>query len=185
VLGNDVDPEGNAMTVANLTQPAAGTGTAVLLANQTVTYTPPAGFAGTASFTYQARDSFGALSNVATVTVTVNANVVLVDIDIQQFSVSVRGRTPNAVATPTVRVRNGGNTTLPAGRSIPVNVSANVPGGAYNQTLNVTGPLAPGASVTLNFQPRTITAPTSISWTATVTDDNPDADVQTVITTIR
>jgi hypothetical protein len=73
VLGNDTDPDGNTpLTVANLTQPAAGTGSAAL-ANNTVTYTPAVGFTGSATFTYQARDSLGALSNIATVTVTVTA----------------------------------------------------------------------------------------------------------------
>jgi hypothetical protein len=72
VLGNDSDPdENNPLTVANLTQPANGT--AVVQANNTVTYTPNNGFSGTNTFIYQARDNLGALSNVATVTVTVTA----------------------------------------------------------------------------------------------------------------
>jgi hypothetical protein len=75
VLGNDTDPDGNLpLTAASLTQPAAGTGTAALQPNNTVTYTPAVGFTGAATFTYQARDSLGALSSVAaTVTVTVTA----------------------------------------------------------------------------------------------------------------
>lgn len=74
VLANDTDPEGNVpLGVASLTQPAAGRGT--VSSNGTViTYTPPATVttAFTTTFTYIARDSFGALSTPATVTVQVS-----------------------------------------------------------------------------------------------------------------
>jgi hypothetical protein len=74
VLANDTDPEGNVpLAVASLTQPAAGRGT--VSSNGTViTYTPPATVttAFTTTFTYIARDNFGALSTPATVTVQVS-----------------------------------------------------------------------------------------------------------------
>ena len=73
VLANDTDPEGNVpLTVVNLTQPAAGRGT-VTSDGTTVSYTPPATVttAFTTTFTYQARDSLGAVSAPATVTVNV------------------------------------------------------------------------------------------------------------------
>jgi len=72
VLANDSDPNGDALTVVNLTQPASGV--AALNANGTVTYTPAAGFIGTATFTYKASDGTNQ-SNVATVTITVNDKV--------------------------------------------------------------------------------------------------------------
>ena len=74
VLANDTDPEGNVpLAVAAVTQPAAGRGT-VSTDGTTVTYTPPATVtaAFTATFTYQARDSLGALSTPGTVTVNVS-----------------------------------------------------------------------------------------------------------------
>ncbi|MEN5199922.1 Ig-like domain-containing protein [Pseudomonas wadenswilerensis] len=74
VLGNDSDPEGNVpLTVASVTQPATGRGTASTDGSQ-VTYTPPATVttAFTATFSYVARDSLGALSAPATVTVQVS-----------------------------------------------------------------------------------------------------------------
>ncbi|AHD14780.1 MULTISPECIES: Ig-like domain-containing protein [unclassified Pseudomonas] len=76
VLANDTDPEGNVpLTVpaTSLTQPATGRGT-VSTDGTTVTYTPPATVttAFTTTFTYQARDSLGALSNPSTVTVNVS-----------------------------------------------------------------------------------------------------------------
>ncbi|CAI8741655.1 Ig-like domain-containing protein [Pseudomonas sp. IT-P395] len=74
VLANDTDPEGNVpLAVNSLTQPAAGRGT--VSSNGTViTYTPPATVttAFTTTFTYIARDAFGALSTPATVTVQVS-----------------------------------------------------------------------------------------------------------------
>jgi hypothetical protein len=69
VLANDSDPNGDPLTVTNLTQPANGT--AQRNSNNTVTYTPNAGFTGSDSFTYTANDG-QADSNVATVTVTVS-----------------------------------------------------------------------------------------------------------------
>ncbi|MGY1889443.1 Ig-like domain-containing protein [Pseudomonas sp. SDT291_1_S447] len=74
VLANDTDPEGNVpLAVNSLTQPAAGRGT--VSSNGTViTYTPPGTVttAFTTTFTYIARDAFGALSTPATVTVQVS-----------------------------------------------------------------------------------------------------------------
>jgi len=74
VLANDTDPEGNVpLAVAAVTQPAAGRGT-VSTDGASVTYTPPATVtaAFTTTFTYQARDSLGALSTPGTVTVNVS-----------------------------------------------------------------------------------------------------------------
>jgi hypothetical protein len=74
VLANDTDPEGNVpLTVASLTQPAADRGT-VSTDGTVITYTPPATVttAFTTTFTYIARDSFGAQSAPATVTVQVS-----------------------------------------------------------------------------------------------------------------
>ncbi|MCA1684097.1 MAG: tandem-95 repeat protein, partial [Actinobacteria bacterium] len=70
VLGNDTDPDGNALTASLVGAPANGTVT--LNADGSFTYTPNAGFNGPDSFTYKANDgTFD--SNVATVTITVAA----------------------------------------------------------------------------------------------------------------
>lgn len=71
VLANDTDVEGDALSVASLTQSANGT---AALAGNSVTYTPNASFNGTDRFTYRARDA-SAASAPATVTVTVTPNV--------------------------------------------------------------------------------------------------------------
>ena len=54
---NDQDPDGDLLTVVSITQP--DNGIAVLNANGTVTYTPPAGFRGQARFTYTIDDGHG------------------------------------------------------------------------------------------------------------------------------
>jgi uncharacterized protein YjiK len=70
VLANDSDPDGDQLTVDDLTQPASGS--VQVRADQSVEYTPDAAFAGTDTFTYRANDG-QASSNVATVTVSVTS----------------------------------------------------------------------------------------------------------------
>jgi hypothetical protein len=117
VLANDSDPNGNPITIANFTQPANGR---VRLAGTQLTYTPPRGFSGVATFTYRIADSLGALSNFATVRVTVRATTI----------------TATATARITGAARNRanwvvtGSTTAPAGTNI--NVRVRTPGGIRN-----------------------------------------------------
>lgn len=68
VLVNDNDPDGDPLTVVLATNPSNGT--AVVELDNTVTYTPNAGFEGGDSFTYTADDGNG-----GTVTATVNVTV--------------------------------------------------------------------------------------------------------------
>jgi outer membrane protein OmpA-like peptidoglycan-associated protein len=56
VLTNDTDPEGQALRVTGIDQPANGTAS---LANNVVTYIAPAGFAGTVSIPYRIVDAAG------------------------------------------------------------------------------------------------------------------------------
>ncbi|MFD2642651.1 Ig-like domain-containing protein [Pseudomonas japonica] len=93
VLANDTDPEGNLpLAVASFTQPAPGRGT--VTSNGTVlTYTPPATVttAFTTTFTYVARDSFGALSTApATVTVQVSPRPAAETFTVTTATVSAR-----------------------------------------------------------------------------------------------
>jgi hypothetical protein len=88
VLANDTSVDPTTLTatlVSNVT-----TGTLTLNPNGSFTYTPPAGFSGTATFTYRANDSAGQ-SNVATVTITVTPPPVLPPVanpDTFQFTVT-------------------------------------------------------------------------------------------------
>jgi VCBS repeat-containing protein len=67
VLANDVDPDGDDLTAAPVTNPTKGT--LALDPDGSFVYTPNAGATGTDSFTYTASDGF-AVSNPATVTIT-------------------------------------------------------------------------------------------------------------------
>ncbi|HKF42609.1 MAG TPA: Ig-like domain-containing protein [Thermoanaerobaculia bacterium] len=72
VLANDSDSDGDPLTVTAVTKPPKGT--AVIngsSANNTVTYTPVAGFTGTDTFSYTVSDGKGATAS-AKVTVTVS-----------------------------------------------------------------------------------------------------------------
>lgn len=73
VLANDVDVDGDALSVTSLTQPASGTASVV---TGGVRYTPASGFSGTDTFTYRASDG-QAVSQPATVTVKVEDPVVV------------------------------------------------------------------------------------------------------------
>lgn len=70
ILANDFDPEGGALILTNVAQPANGT--VVVNADNTVTYTPNPGLSGTDSFTYTITDPEGL---TATTTVTINIAV--------------------------------------------------------------------------------------------------------------
>jgi uncharacterized protein (TIGR03382 family) len=67
VLANDTDPEGDALTITAVTQPANGT---VVNNGTNVSFTPATGFTGTTTFTYTISDGNGG-TDTATVTVTV------------------------------------------------------------------------------------------------------------------
>jgi len=69
VLGNDTDPDGDALTAILVSGPSNGTLT--LNADGSFVYTPDADSSGTDGFTYKANDG-AADSNIATVTITVN-----------------------------------------------------------------------------------------------------------------
>jgi hypothetical protein len=75
VLGNDSDPDGDALTVTGTSAP--GNGTVVVNANSSITYTPAAGYVGTDSFTYTISDGRGGVGG-ASVSVTVSEQVNLV-----------------------------------------------------------------------------------------------------------
>lgn len=74
VLANDSDPDGDPLTIIAVTQPiddaSGGQAGTVAITGNTVTWTPPAGFLGAATFTYTISDGRGgtatAIVNVAT-----------------------------------------------------------------------------------------------------------------------
>jgi hypothetical protein len=78
VLSNDSDPEGNTPISINGST-AASSGTVTLNNDGTFTYSPAAGFSGTATFTYTVKDVLGAISQPATVSIAVGTKVWYVD----------------------------------------------------------------------------------------------------------
>jgi len=76
VLDNDNDPDGDALTVVNTSDPVHGS--AVVNVDWTVTYTPTAGFSGKDSFIYTISDGDGGM-DTATVTVTVIAPAITIE----------------------------------------------------------------------------------------------------------
>ncbi|HVL70187.1 MAG TPA: MBG domain-containing protein [Vicinamibacterales bacterium] len=74
VLPNDTDPDGDTLSVTAYTQ--ASNGAVIFHANQTFTYNPVPGFAGTDSFTYTISD--GRATSTATVTITVTKRQAIV-----------------------------------------------------------------------------------------------------------
>jgi hypothetical protein len=70
VLGNDSDPDGDVLSIGEVSSPSAGS---VSVSGDSVVYTPPAAGVGVVTFTYTACDPSGSCSAPATVTVTINA----------------------------------------------------------------------------------------------------------------
>ncbi|MEM7528960.1 MAG: Ig-like domain-containing protein [Pseudomonadota bacterium] len=71
VLSNDMDADGDLLSVTNVT--AAANGVALLQPNGVILYTPDPDFVGTDSFDYEISDGPGGATDTATVTVTVTA----------------------------------------------------------------------------------------------------------------
>jgi hypothetical protein len=71
VLANDSDPDDDALTISSVTPPAHGT--ALLNADQTITYTPDGSCSGTDSFDYTISDGNGG-TDTATVTVAIDVD---------------------------------------------------------------------------------------------------------------
>jgi len=71
VLGNDTDVDNLQSSLTAVLVGGVAHGLLTFNANGTFSYTPAENFFGSDGFTYQARDPFGALSNIATVTLNV------------------------------------------------------------------------------------------------------------------
>lgn len=83
VLANDTDPDGSALSLVGVTQPANGTVTQN--ADGTVTYTPTSGFSGNDSFTYTITDQ----TFTRTATVAVQVVPPLDDLNFRQILTAV------------------------------------------------------------------------------------------------
>jgi hypothetical protein len=119
VLANDSDPEGNIpLSIVGLTQPAPGQGT-VSTDGLTLTYTPPTSVtsAFTATYSYQAQDSLGAVSTPASVSISVSPPPAVAE-NLTVGNAVVRDRSRNRY-----RWDLDGQTSLATGNTITVEVS--------------------------------------------------------------
>jgi hypothetical protein len=69
VLANDSDPNGQTLFISSFTQPPVGGSVTQTPPSNTLTFTPTAGYVGSAGFSYTISDGFGSASTTVTVTV--------------------------------------------------------------------------------------------------------------------
>jgi hypothetical protein len=176
VLANDVDPDGDALTVTAVTQPANGM--VVINADNTVTYTPAMNFNGTDTFTYTISD--GQLTDTATVTVTVTP---------QNDAPDARDDAATTVVNTPVTIPVLANDVDPDGDPLTVTAVTTPANGAVvinaDNTVTYTPNLGFTGTDTFTY---TISDPGGLMDTATVTvtvmpDEMPDAmdDVATTL----
>jgi len=120
VLKNDTDPDGDALTIASITQPASGT---AVIRGASVGFTPTAGFSGATSFSYTVSDGNGGTATAA-VSVAVTPST-LPELSIDDVSVTegdagtttvtftVTQATPSATATTVSYATANGEATSP------------------------------------------------------------------------
>ena len=185
VLGNDTDPDGDALTAAVASNPPHGS--LSLAADGGFTYTPAAGYSGPDSFTYTAKDPSNATST-ATAAITVGAP--------PPADLAVTGTGPASVTTggtvsDTFTVANLSTGTPATGARLSVVPSggslATVPAGctvAKGKTKTVTcmlATIAPGASATVTLTVVAPKKPGSITVTGTSAySGDPDISNNTV-----
>ena len=181
VLGNDADVDGDALTVTAVTAPTNGT--AVINADNTVTYTSTADFAGgLVTFDYTVSDGNGG-TDTATVAVNVSAVAGQVDLDITRMTATgqVRGAGQPVSVTLGVRLISAVGGNRPA---TVVGVDSNGTE-VFRQTLQVNDQPGRGAT-NFTFGPYITNGNEgTITWTATLVDDDPDIDVATDTTRVR
>jgi len=135
VLANDVDPNSNPITASLVAGPVHGTLT--LNAAGTFIYTPTADFIGTDTFTYQAVDSLGAASNVATVTITVQDRPVVTMALVQDTGVSATDRITSNPAVAGTGVANVAVfASIDGGVTVQIGTSDAVGAWSFTPTLN-------------------------------------------------
>ncbi|WP_165358926.1 Ig-like domain-containing protein [Spirosoma sordidisoli] len=149
VLGNDRDPDGNALTSLTVSQPATGTASVV---NGQVVYTPPVGFTGVVSFPYSVCDNGSpVLCTTALVTVSVDptqpagvTNVAPVAIDDQLLT--TKGTSATGTVASNDSDPNAGQTLSFAKLTNPTNGTV-----VFNANGSYTYTPAPGFTGTDNF----------------------------------
>jgi len=178
VLGNDINPEGTALSAVLGTD--VNRGTLALNPDGSFTYTPDTGFIGQDSFTYTAQDGSGNSSGTATVTIDVigsNAAPVAVDDDVTTaedtpVTIAVLDNDTDAdgdtLTVVSATQPTNGATVVNADNTVSYTPNANFNGAdTFVYTLS-DGNLTATATVTVNVTPVN-DAPVAVNDTATTT----------------
>lgn len=158
VLDGATDANGDPLTIGDLGQPVDSTGTprgTVAVVDGQVRYTPPPGFAGTVTFTYEVSDGTTTVVRTATVTVanaapvavadtatTVSGRPVVVDVVGNDTDPNIPG-TDQQLQVVQVSADNGATATVNADGDVVV-----TPAPGFTGTVTVTYVLADGAGGT-------------------------------------
>jgi hypothetical protein len=172
LLTNDTDADGDTLAITSHTQGSSGT---VSQSGNSITYTPPAGFSGTDTFTYTVSDGWDGTST-ATVTVTVTAQA-------PDAPTGLSASTGDSQATISFTAGlNGGSSITnyeysidsvnwtalsPADAASPVTITGLVNGALYSIRLRAVNAVGAGqASAAVGATPATVpAAPTGLSAT--------------------
>jgi Flp pilus assembly protein TadG len=165
VLGNDTDPNGDALTVTAVGTPANGTVTNN--GDGTVTYTPNPGFVGADSFTYTINDGNGGTAT-ATVTVTVTSS------NNPPLAVNDSATTPKNTAV-VINVLN--NDSDPDGDSLLITSISEV-SNPFKGTIQITG-----GGTTVTYTPQNNNTG-SYTFSYTISDGNGGTDTANVTVTV-
>ena len=149
----------------------------------TVKYAPADTTADSGCFQVASNDAVAGTVQVAVSGAGQSAPSAVVDVDITRFSVPKRvDLSRGMTVTPAVSVVNAG--TVAGTVSVQLEGTApdasGAPAPVYSASQDVT--LAPGATAKVRFPEYVPAAPEVITWTATVVDQDPDADVATATT---
>ena len=192
VLANDVEPDGDTLTVESVTQGANGTVSINL--NKTIHYAPASNFFGSDSFTYTINDGHGGKST-ATVNVTVNAvndpPVFAIDVLSQTVQYSdpitpvhvsvsdVDDATSSLTLTVTTAVP-AGLTVTPGVGSLTISGNPLVVAGVYNIGLQVVDPHGATTTATVTITVNKETAETSYTGDMGVVTAGPTITTATI-----
>lgn len=176
LVANDTDVENDALTVTEVANPSLGT---VALVADTVTFTPPANFTGTATFEYTVSD--GAATDVGTVTVTVGG---VNDPPVAVMDVLTTAEDTPATITAATLVANDTDVEMQTlsvtGVGGEMNGTANLAGGTV--TFTPTADFNGAASFTYTVSDGAATATGTVNVTVTPVNDTPVANAGSATT---
>jgi VCBS repeat-containing protein len=180
VLGNDVDPDGDTLTLDPTFTPTAGHGTVTVNPDGTLRYTPAANFSGTDTIVYRITDGQGGFS-----TALVNITVTAVNDDPVGTPIADMELSDGA----TVDFNVSGNFSDPENGALTYTVTGLPPGLSYDAATGViSGTIASGASGPTGSQDYVVTVSASdgqggtasLQFTYTVVNLVPEASNDTI-----